>query len=98
MLCFNAFLFYLIKKIGVNAKESGEASLELSFPDTDKKNDDIFSAGLEFKTYRDHRMAMAFAPLALVYPEIKIENPLVVKKSYPNYWNDMKSVGFEIKS
>ncbi len=46
-------------------------------------------------TYDDHRMAMAFAPLALV-GEVIIEEPDVVKKSYPGYWNDLKSVGFSI--
>ncbi len=50
----------------------------------------------EFKTYKDHRMAMAFAPLATLM-NAEIENPDVVRKSYPNYWNDMKSFGFEIK-
>ena len=50
----------------------------------------------EFKTYKDHRMAMAFAPLATLM-DVEIENPDVVKKSYPNYWNDMKSFEFEIK-
>jgi 3-phosphoshikimate 1-carboxyvinyltransferase len=50
----------------------------------------------EFKTYKDHRMAMAFAPLATLM-DTEIENPDVVRKSYPNYWNDMKSFGFEIK-
>ena len=48
------------------------------------------------KTYNDHRMAMAFAPLALLYP-IKIEDKDVVKKSYPNFWKDLKSVGFVIE-
>jgi 3-phosphoshikimate 1-carboxyvinyltransferase len=50
-----------------------------------------------FQTYKDHRMAMAFAPLATVM-NIEIENPDVVKKSYPNFWNDMISFGFPIKS
>ena len=45
------------------------------------------------KTYNDHRMAMAFAPLALLN-EISIENPEVVKKSYPEFWEDLKGVGF----
>ena len=45
-----------------------------------------------FKTYKDHRMAMAFAPLATLM-DVEIENPGVVKKSYPNYWNDVKSFG-----
>lgn len=47
------------------------------------------------KTYGDHRMAMAFAPLALLFP-IQIENPEVVGKSYPRFWEDMKLLGFEI--
>lgn len=50
----------------------------------------------QFATYKDHRMAMAFAPLALISP-ILIENPDVVSKSYPNFWNDLESLGFEIQ-
>ena len=46
-------------------------------------------------TYNDHRMAMAFAPLALKVPII-IENAEVVSKSYPDFWNDLKTLGFEI--
>jgi len=46
-------------------------------------------------TYNDHRMAMAFAPLALK-TDINIENAEVVSKSYPNFWNDLKLLGFEI--
>jgi 3-phosphoshikimate 1-carboxyvinyltransferase len=51
---------------------------------------------VEFKTYKDHRMAMAFAPLATLM-SVEIENPDVVRKSYPNYWNDLISFGFDIK-
>ena len=47
-------------------------------------------------TYEDHRMAMAFAPLAFKFPQIEINNPEVVSKSYPHYWEDLKKVGFEI--
>jgi 3-phosphoshikimate 1-carboxyvinyltransferase len=46
-------------------------------------------------TYNDHRMAMAFAPLALK-TNINIENAEVVSKSYPDFWNDLKYLGFEI--
>jgi len=46
------------------------------------------------KTYNDHRMAMAFAPLSINFP-IQIENFEVVKKSYPNFWTDLESIGFE---
>ena len=44
-------------------------------------------------TYQDHRMAMAFAPLALK-TSLTIENAEVVSKSYPTFWEDLKSVGF----
>ena len=46
-------------------------------------------------TYDDHRMAMAFAPLALKTP-IKINDAEVVSKSYPGFWEDLKSIGFQI--
>ena len=49
-------------------------------------------------TYEDHRMALSFAPLALKFPDIRINNPLVVTKSYPAFWNDMKQAGFKIET
>ena len=49
-----------------------------------------------FATYHDHRMAMAFAPLALI-GDIIIEDPGVVSKSYPAYWEDLKQLGFQIE-
>jgi 3-phosphoshikimate 1-carboxyvinyltransferase len=48
-------------------------------------------------TYEDHRMAMAFAPLAIKFPGLRINNPEVVSKSYPNYWDDLHQAGFTIK-
>ena len=47
-------------------------------------------------TYEDHRMALAFAPLAFRIQGIRINNPGVVTKSYPHYWEDLAKVGFEI--
>lgn len=47
-------------------------------------------------TYEDHRMAMAFAPAALRFPDLQIAEPQVVSKSYPNYWNDLRSAGFTV--
>lgn len=47
-------------------------------------------------TYNDHRMAMSFAPLAIKFPGLKIENPDVVEKSYPAFWDDLQYVGFEL--
>ncbi|WP_157208118.1 3-phosphoshikimate 1-carboxyvinyltransferase [Mariniflexile maritimum] len=46
-------------------------------------------------TYNDHRMAMAFAPLALKTP-IAIEDAEVVSKSYPTFWSDLERIGFKI--
>jgi len=46
-------------------------------------------------TYDDHRMAMAFAPLALLIPEVEVEDYMVVEKSYPAFWEDLEKVGFE---
>ena len=50
---------------------------------------------LAIDTYKDHRMAMAFAPLASK-KSIIINDPDVVVKSYPTYWEDLKKVGFII--
>ena len=47
-------------------------------------------------TYDDHRMALAFAPLAMKWGRVRINNPHVVTKSYPHFWNDLKSSGFAI--
>jgi len=50
-----------------------------------------------FSTYGDHRMAMAFAPLAILCDKVEIEDPMVVNKSYPKFWDDLKAIGFEIE-
>jgi 3-phosphoshikimate 1-carboxyvinyltransferase len=47
-------------------------------------------------TYEDHRMAMAFAPAALKLDSITMADPQVVSKSYPLYWENLKSIGFEV--
>ena len=48
-------------------------------------------------TYDDHRMAMSFAPGAMVFHTLNINNPEVVTKSYPNFWDDLKRAGFHIE-
>ena len=53
------------------------------------------NSNVKIATYNDHRMAMAFAPLALKVPII-IENAEVVSKSYPDFWEDLKKLGFQI--
>ena len=56
-----------------------------------------FSFNQEVNTYNDHRMAMAFAPLALRFGEILIENPEVVNKSYPSFWKQLEKLDFQIE-
>ena len=48
------------------------------------------------ETYKDHRMAMSFAPLSLKFGEIQINNAEVISKSYPNFWKDLEKGGFKI--
>ncbi len=67
-----------------------DESLHLEASNTIKEN-------VLIATYNDHRMAMAFAPLALKTP-IAIEDADVVSKSYPQFWRDLGMVGFEIES
>jgi 3-phosphoshikimate 1-carboxyvinyltransferase len=47
-------------------------------------------------TYHDHRMAMAFAPLAITRGKVIIDDPGVVSKSYPGYWEDLEKAGFGV--
>jgi len=49
-------------------------------------------------TYNDHRMAMAFAPLCMMFEHIVIEDAEVVSKSYPQFWNDLKKIGIRFNT
>lgn len=51
---------------------------------------------MSIDTYDDHRMALAFAPMALRLGEMRINNPHVVSKSYPHFWSDLRSAGWTI--
>jgi 3-phosphoshikimate 1-carboxyvinyltransferase len=51
---------------------------------------------ISIDTYNDHRMALAFAPVAMRYKNLVINDAMVVTKSYPNYWEHLKMAGFEI--
>ncbi|MDW3194839.1 MAG: 3-phosphoshikimate 1-carboxyvinyltransferase [Cytophagales bacterium] len=59
-----------------------------------KPGSNDFSAPV-IQTYEDHRMAMAFGPLSLV-SDLQVEEPGVVAKSYPGYWEDLKSIGVKM--
>ncbi len=52
---------------------------------------------LEINTYKDHRMAMAFTPLAIPFGEVIIDDPAVVTKSYAGFWEDIATLGFEVE-
>lgn len=65
-----------------------DKSLQLSATQNFQRNQSI-------DTYHDHRMAMAFAPLGLKIP-LCINDAGVVSKSYPGFWEDMKSIGFQV--
>ena len=54
-----------------------------------------FEQGID--TYEDHRMALSIAPFACIHPELIINNPQVVTKSYPHFWDDLKKAGFTIE-
>lgn len=60
------------------------------------KSSNTIESGVTIATYNDHRMAMAFAPLALK-TSIMIENADVVSKSYPQFWEDFKAIGFQFE-
>ncbi|MEY2830605.1 MAG: hypothetical protein RIQ33_2463 [Bacteroidota bacterium] len=55
------------------------------------------NSSLTFNTYNDHRMAMCLAPLCLKYGQLEIKDPTVVEKSFPDFWNQLKKIGFEIQ-
>lgn len=74
-----------LSKLGAKVAVSNESlCLEAS---------DFIATNIEIATYNDHRMAMAFAPLAIKVP-IVILDAEVVSKSYPDFWNDLKKFGF----
>ena len=77
-----------IEKFGVDKIEITENSLHL-------ENKSPLKSNISIETYDDHRMAMSFVPLSLLNP-IKINDPLVVTKSYANFWDHLEKLGFEI--
>jgi 3-phosphoshikimate 1-carboxyvinyltransferase len=75
-----------LKKIGADLIENDSAHWTLN-PSSK------LPEGASFQTYKDHRMAMAFAPLATLM-DVQIHDREVVRKSYPRFWNDIESFGF----
>ncbi|WP_459187997.1 3-phosphoshikimate 1-carboxyvinyltransferase [Parabacteroides sp. APC149_11_2_Y6] len=80
-----------LSKLGYILTDSNDSILEWNGERCEPEDNPVIA------TYEDHRMAMAFAPAALVRPEgIEIAHPEVVTKSYPRYWDDLKAAGFII--
>ncbi len=77
-------------KLGYVVEAEGDQALVWNGEKTD------VMARPEIDTYDDHRMAMAFAPVCLKKGEIVINDPLVVTKSYPNYYDSLKNSGFDV--
>ena len=76
-----------LEKLGANVEITNE-SLHL-------KKRKKFNSNIEINTYDDHRMAMAFAPLAIIKPII-INDPMVISKSFPSFWNILSELNFRI--
>ena len=78
-----------LKKIGCNFYEANNEWI------LEKRNNKL-PKKLIINTYKDHRVAMSFAPLSSKL-ELVIRDPEVVNKSYPNFWNDLESIGYVCK-
>lgn len=72
-----------LKKVGANSVVTTDSIELVGFSETTKTP--------LIQSYNDHRMAMSFAALSLIQ-DLKIQNPKVVEKSYPNFWNDLNEV------
>jgi 3-phosphoshikimate 1-carboxyvinyltransferase len=78
-----------LSSFGISLVQEGEDLFKLSgnYKHTEKP----------IKTYEDHRMAMAFAPLS-IKGKLSIENPEVVVKSFPKFWSELEKKGFKIQN
>jgi len=78
-----------LAKVSAKLEESDKGTFQLT-PGT------VPSKRIKINTYHDHRMAMGFAPWATLM-DLEIEAPDVVNKSYPEFWDDLKVVGFDVE-
>ena len=70
------------------------ATISVTDDSLDLKASSKINSNISIETYNDHRMAMAFTPLAIKTP-IQILDAGVVTKSYRNFWEDMQQIGFQ---
>ncbi|MDQ2179725.1 3-phosphoshikimate 1-carboxyvinyltransferase [Marinifilum sp. D714] len=78
-------------KLGYVLHEPTEGELAW---DGERKEED---EKIVIETYHDHRMAMAFAPVAMLRNDVLIDDPEVVKKSYPEFWEQLQKLGFIVE-
>ena len=90
---FNLLNLELLKLGVVLTIEGQEDNEALCFNGKIKK---ALKKSINISTFNDHRMVMAFAPIAITGIPIIIENPMLTSKSYPSYWDDFKKVGFSV--
>lgn len=79
-----------LKKIGAGGTEPEKGIVDI------RTFDGPVQQPLEIETYEDHRMAMAFAPLAILYPGLIMHQPDVVSKSWPGFWEELGQLGATI--
>lgn len=72
-------------KLGFNLRAEGDDTLIWS-------GELLPRSDASISTYKDHRMAMSFAPAAIALGSVKIEDPMVVTKSYPDFWKDLSRI------
>lgn len=82
-----AALIAELQKLGKHIEAIGEGELRYT-----AQNDSSPAHSITIATYDDHRMALAFAPAALLFPQLSIEHPEVVAKSYPHYWEHLSEI------
>lgn len=82
-----AALIAELQKLGKHIEAIGEGELLYT-----AQNDSSPAHPITIATYDDHRMALAFAPAALRFPQLSIEHPEVVAKSYPHYWEHLSEI------
>lgn len=80
-----------LRKLGYVVKVEGDDAISWHFETT------AAEASPHICTYHDHRMAMAFAPAAIRFPGLIIDDAQVVSKSYPLFWEHLRQVGFKIE-
>ena len=82
-----AALIAELQKLGKHIEAIGEGELRYT-----AQNNSSPAHPITIATYDDHRMALAFAPAALRFPQLSIEHPEVVAKSYPDYWEHLSEI------